>query len=308
MIADTFARYASLAFDASTAGTILSFFEAWRGSLAYSLQLYFDFSGYSDMAIGLAYMFGIVLPLNFNSPYKAVSIIDFWRRWHMTLSRFLRDYVYIPLGGNRKGPARRQVNLLLTMLIGGLWHGAAWTFVIWGGLHGLFLIINHLWRGLKCQLGFEPDSNNFFRVWSSRLLTFLAITIAWVYFRAENLGTANEIVSSMFGMNGIVWPGSSTPSFMREWLISIGWEFSPLRFFNGSRDLLVIFIVVTGVWLLPNSQDLVGKYRPALEQSKKKHYKIQWSPSTSWALVISFIALISILNLSKVSEFLYFQF
>ena len=122
-----------------------SFFVAWGGVLAYTFQLYFDFSGYSDMAIGLSRMFGVQLPLNFNSPYKAHNISEFWRRWHMTLSRFLRDYLYVPLGGNRKGPARRYVNLFTTMLLGGLWHGAGWTFVVWGALHGFYLIINHAW-------------------------------------------------------------------------------------------------------------------------------------------------------------------
>ena len=122
-----------------------SFDQAWIGALAYTFQLYFDFSGYSDMAIGISLMFGIFLPLNFNSPYKATSIIDFWRRWHMTLSQFLRDYLYIPLGGNRHGSVLRYVNLMITMLLGGLWHGAAWTFVLWGALHGLYLCINHAW-------------------------------------------------------------------------------------------------------------------------------------------------------------------
>ena len=123
-----------------------SFDQAWIGALAYTFQLYFDFSGYSDMAIGMSLMFGIFLPLNFNSPYKATSIIDFWRRWHMTLSQFLRDYLYIPLGGNRHGRVLRYVNLMITMLLGGLWHGAAWTFVVWGALHGIYLCINHAWN------------------------------------------------------------------------------------------------------------------------------------------------------------------
>lgn len=121
---------------------------AWGGALAYAFQIYFDFSGYSDMALGAARLFGIRLPLNFASPYKASSIIDFWRRWHMTLSRFLRDYLYVPLGGNRKGSIWRYGNLMITMLIGGLWHGASWMFLVWGGLHGGYLIIAHLWRRL----------------------------------------------------------------------------------------------------------------------------------------------------------------
>ena len=148
VIADALSPYVGRVFDGAAQGMAPSGAEAWGAVLAYTLQLYFDFSGYSDMAIGLARMFGVRLPLNFDSPYKAVSIIEFWRRWHMTLSRFLRDYLYIPLGGNRHGTVRRYVNLLLTMLIGGLWHGAGWNFMLWGGLHGLYLAVNHLWRAL----------------------------------------------------------------------------------------------------------------------------------------------------------------
>ncbi len=141
VLADNVAAYATPVFAAASAGQELTLIESWGGVLAYTFQLYFDFSGYSDMAIGLARMFGIVLPLNFNSPYKAASIIDFWRRWHMTLSRFLRDYVYFPLGGSLRGRMKRHINLMITMLLGGLWHGAGWTFVVWGGLHGIYLMI-----------------------------------------------------------------------------------------------------------------------------------------------------------------------
>ena len=146
VIADDMAAFASPAFDAAAGGTQLTLLEAWGAALAYTFQIYFDFSGYTDMALGASRMFGIVLPLNFRSPYKAANIIDFWRRWHITLSRFLRDYVYIPLGGNRKTVPRRYENLLLTMLVGGLWHGAGWTFVFWGALHGIYLVVNHGWR------------------------------------------------------------------------------------------------------------------------------------------------------------------
>ncbi|MGR9037820.1 MAG: MBOAT family O-acyltransferase, partial [Gammaproteobacteria bacterium] len=146
VLADGIAAYAIPAFQAADAGIQLTLFEAWTGALAYTFQLYFDFSGYSDMAIGLAMMFGIRLPLNFNSPYKATNIIEFWRRWHMTLSRFMRDYIYIPLGGNKKGLVGRHLNLMITMLLGGLWHGAGWNFMFWGGLHGFYLIANHFWR------------------------------------------------------------------------------------------------------------------------------------------------------------------
>ncbi|MEL6911965.1 MAG: MBOAT family O-acyltransferase, partial [Cyanobacteria bacterium J06598_4] len=153
IFADRIAEYSNLAFAAASQGINLTFSESWVGALGYSLQLYFDFSGYSDMAIGAAYMFGIRLPLNFNSPYKAISIVDFWRRWHITLSHFLRDYLYIPLGGSRRGEFRRYFNLLLTMILGGLWHGAGWTFIFWGGLHGSYLVVNHLYRTVRLNLG-----------------------------------------------------------------------------------------------------------------------------------------------------------
>jgi len=141
VLADQFALFANPVFNGAGQGESPMIEKAWFGVLAYTLQLYFDFSGYSDMAIGLSRIFNVKLPLNFNSPYKAANIIDFWRRWHMTLSKFLRDYLYVPLGGNRKGPARRHLNLMVTMLLGGLWHGAGWTFVLWGGLHGLYLVL-----------------------------------------------------------------------------------------------------------------------------------------------------------------------
>ncbi len=150
VLADGLAPYASTVFDAAQAQPV-TFVEAWSGGLAYTFQLYFDFSGYSDMAVGAALLFGILLPLNFNSPYKATSIIEFWRRWHMTLSRFLRDYLYFPLGGNRLGPRRRCFNLLVVMVLGGLWHGAGWTFALWGAWHGACLLANHAWR--SAQLG-----------------------------------------------------------------------------------------------------------------------------------------------------------
>jgi len=171
-----------------------TFDQAWIGALAYTFQLYFDFSGYSDMAIGISLMFGIFLPLNFNSPYKASNIIDFWRRWHMTLSQFLRDYLYIPLGGNRHGRILRYVNLMITMLLGGLWHGAAWTFVVWGALHGAYLCINHAWNnyGPAVAPRFERAANI-----AAFILTFLSVVVAWVFFRADSLSSAVYVVSRM---------------------------------------------------------------------------------------------------------------
>jgi alginate O-acetyltransferase complex protein AlgI len=171
-------------------------YEAWAGALAYTLQIYFDFSGYTDMALGIALMFNIHLPINFDSPYKATSIIDFWRRWHMTLSRFLRDYLYIPLGGNRHGKLRRYLNLAVTMLLGGLWHGAGWTFVLWGALHGAYLTANHLWRDFvvdKLPLRFPA----WLATLSGGTLTFVAVVAAWVVFRADNMPQAVVVESGI---------------------------------------------------------------------------------------------------------------
>ena len=206
IFADRIAEYSNLAFGAASQGINLTFSEAWVGALAYTLQLYFDFSGYSDMAIGAAYMFVIRLPLNFNSPYKAVSIVDFWRRWHITLSHFLRDYLYIPLGGNRQGEIRRYTNLLITMLLGGLWHGAGWTFIFWGGLHGIYLVVNHLYRSLRKSLGHNLRNDGWLLRSIGWLVTFVAVVISWVFFRAESFHTATSILSSMFGFNDIQLP------------------------------------------------------------------------------------------------------
>lgn len=188
VIADTFAIWADKGFYFT--GT-LDFFEAWVTSLSYTFQLYFDFSAYTDMAIGIALLFNIKLPINFNSPYKALSIQDFWRRWHITLSRFLRDYVYIPLGGNRKGSIKTYMNLMATFILAGLWHGAGWTFLFWGFLHGSALIVHKVWQ----SFGFKMWS------WLAWFITFNFINVTWVFFRAENMEDALRILSSMFSLN-----------------------------------------------------------------------------------------------------------
>ena len=185
-------------------GVAFSFVDTCAAALGYGLQLYFDFSGYADMAIGLGMMFGIILPDNFQSPYKAVSIIDFWRRWHITLSNFLRDYLYIPLGGNREGPFKHNINLLVTMLLGGIWHGAGWQFLIWGGIHGLLLVGNHWWRALApWQLP----------AFAARFITLVCVMLAWVFFRADNAAVACHILDGLLSMPqnwGADWQGVFT--------------------------------------------------------------------------------------------------
>ena len=201
VLADEFARYSDMMFAGAQTGATLTLVPAWVGALSSTLQLYFDFSGYSDMAIGLARMFNIELPLNFWSPYKSGSIIEFWRRWHMTLSRFLRDYVYIPLGGNRGGAARRYRNLLLTMLVGGIWHGAGWTFFAWGALHGVALAVNHLWTEHVTR----PLRSRLYQA-AAHIATLLVVVCGWVIFRSPTMDAAGRVFAGMSGRNGAVLP------------------------------------------------------------------------------------------------------
>ena len=212
ILADGISPYADAVFSASEAGTQPDLIEAWIGALAYTFQLYFDFSGYSDMAVGLSWMFNVKLPYNFNSPYKALNITDFWRRWHMTLSAFLRDYLYIPLGGNRRGALQRYINLLITMILGGLWHGANWTFVFWGALHGLYLAINHGFHALTRNYSGPLLRHGLFRL-MSWAITFFSVVFAWVFFRASDFPTALRIITAMSdpthgsisNIHGILW-------------------------------------------------------------------------------------------------------
>jgi alginate O-acetyltransferase complex protein AlgI len=236
MIADTVSNWANAVFATAKSGAPLSFFDAWFGALSFTFQIYFDFSGYTDMALGLALMIGIRLPLNFNSPYKSTNIINFWRRWHMTLSRFLRDYVYIPLGGNRRGRGLRYINLMLTMLIGGLWHGAAWTFLAWGLLHGIYLVINHAWRGGRELFGFKATFGIVGKV-AATIVTFTSVVVAWVFFRAEDFASATAMLKAMTVSGDI---GAA----------NIRW--------------VAIAVLLAFVWILPNSQEILARWRPVI--------------------------------------------
>lgn len=283
MIADELAQYATPVFDSAAAGEIPSLVYAWQGALAYTFQLYFDFSGYSDMAIGAARMFGIRIPLNFNSPYKATNIIDFWRRWHMTLSRFLRDYVYFSLGGNKKGNTRRYINLMVTMLLGGLWHGAGWTFVVWGGLHGAYLAINHGWHAVCRGLGLDLGAYSSYRI-AAKFLTFIAVVIGWVIFRAVDMDSALLILGSMFDFLSV--------STLTE---------------KDARVFLAAFLLLLLVWYSPNSQQLVGEGDESdAQQGRLRFY--HWRPNLIWGVLVATLGLYTLLHMSRISEFLYFQF
>jgi D-alanyl-lipoteichoic acid acyltransferase DltB (MBOAT superfamily) len=290
VIADGIAAYVGPVFGAPAAGIHLTFIEAWGGALCYTLQLYFDFSGYSDMAIGLSRMFGVILPLNFHSPYKSVNIIEFWRRWHMTLSRFLRDYLYFPLGGNRRGKVRRYLNLMATMLLGGLWHGAGWTFVIWGGLHGLYLVINNAWQALRKKLGQNPQAPLSKPMHlASALLTFLAVTVAWVFFRADTFNHALAIVRAMGGGNGFVMHATNALAG------------------HATRNYILVALLL--VWLAPNTQQIMQSFRPALDVPNNMAVtRLMWKFRYKWAVIHAIIAMIGLMAISELSEFIYFQF
>jgi D-alanyl-lipoteichoic acid acyltransferase DltB (MBOAT superfamily) len=312
LIADEIGAYAPPFFDAARAGEALTFVEAWCGALAYAFQLYFDFSGYSDMAVGLSLMFGVRLPINFHSPYKAVNIIDFWRRWHMTLSRFLRDYLYIPLGGNRHGTARRYANLLLTMLLGGLWHGAAWTFVLWGALHGAYLVINHGWRALRAKLGHDLTRSTPWGRALACVVTFLAVVAGWVVFRADSMASAAVMLRGMAGLNGFTLPDHWLAKWgeLGVWLAANGVTFADTRGLVRTGLVNWIVILLAVVWLAPNTQQIMHRCRPALgvpEESVRPRL-MQWRPAAWVAVPVALVALAAIANLHRKSEFLYFQF
>ncbi len=287
VIADLAAPYANTIFDIAKTGELL-FADAWIGALAYTVQIYFDFSGYADMAIGLALMFNIHLPLNFDSPYKSVSISEFWRRWHMTLGRFLRDYVYIPLGGSRCGQFKSSSNLLATMFICGLWHGAGWTFVLWGVVHGLYLVIERLWNK------FSPLRLHSFLATG---LTFICVVFAWVLFRAESIKDALVIISAMFGVFS-----KDTISFVKN------------------QDLIKgLYVIIPALligFLLPNSQTFLGtslKVINPVRTNTKRQLKLftTWKPNLYWAgylVMLSLISLYCLIDQSTVQEFIYFQF
>ena len=295
LLADQVSVHATPAFSAAAAGHDIGALDAWVGVLAYSAQIYFDFSGYSDMALGLAAMFGLRLPLNFNSPYKSLSAIDFWRRWHVTLSRFLRDYLYIPLGGNKKGPLRRYANLFIVMLLGGLWHGAGLTFIAWGLLHGSYLAINHLFRDMTN--GWSPAGRMSNALWCGAcwLLTFSSVVLAWVFFRADSFSTAFRLIGCMFGAAGPQVPVATVEP----------------------DSIMVVILVLAVALLFPNSNEIVPGGHLALSATYDGASRQEvppgaewmvWQPSVVWAAGIGVIFILVLASLSKPSPFLYFQF
>ncbi len=297
MLADALGSYASRFFNAIERGDRPSTCDAWLGVIAFSLQIYYDFSGYSDMAIGLSKVFNIDLPINFNSPYKAVNIIDFWRRWHISLSTFLRDYLYIPLGGNRHGELRRYFNILVTMGLGGLWHGAGWTFVIWGAYHGLLLAANHGWLLVKQRFTSIDAMPVLLRSIVSRGLTLGAVVAGWVIFRANSVSSAETVAYAMFNL----------PALLQTKLF--GGKGMTLAMLKTSRsDILFIFLPAVVFLFAKNSAEIIEWFRSALSIAAPKR---KWSRTqVAVAGVVVGIGLaFSILRMTiQPTEFLYFQF
>lgn len=292
LIADTFAVWADQGFTGTAPLHLLS---AWAISLSYSLQLYFDFAGYSDMAMGAALLFGIRLPLNFRSPYLSLNIQDFWRRWHMTLSSFLRSYLYIPLGGNRHGEARTALALFVTFVLGGLWHGASWMFVLWGVLHGTAIVLHRQWRRTGLRL----------RGSAGWVLTFVFVNAAWVVFRAPDLTSASRIFKGMIGANGVALP-ASLPSPIREIAQGLGLHIAPSwgSGIGGNTDgiLLWLFLALVGIGVL-RKQDAMGSH--IADEPRDV-----WQPSRWQVVILAVLAWLAIALLAegRSSPFLYFEF
>ncbi|MBL4748617.1 MAG: MBOAT family protein [Magnetovibrio sp.] len=300
-------------------------FVSWIGVLAFSLQIYFDFSGYSDMAVGLGRILGLSIPFNFNSPYKATSIIEFWRRWHITLSRFLRDYVYIPIGGNRNGVALRYFNIALVMVLGGLWHGAGWMFLLWGAIHAFGIVINHIWRNWRKSISSSPIRGEKAFSW---VLTSGVVMFSWIFFRADDVTTAQNIILGMFGYGDVlILPSHYTQYFgkLTSLLQYLGVEFKytdKTVYLVQLKMYLFIPIGLLIVYILPNTQEYLRIYLDDTKSSASSHkiiahlpaflhhvvYQCRWRPNSAWGLICAVVIIWLTLQSNTVKSFVYFEF
>jgi alginate O-acetyltransferase complex protein AlgI len=308
VIADSFGLFATPIFTMASSGMSLYTLDAIAGIFSYAMQLYFDFSGYSDMAIGLACLFGIKLPVNFYSPYRAQNISDFWRMWHATLSRFLRDYVYTPLGGFLCSPRRQRFNLFMTMFVGGVWHGAGWTFVAYGVCHGLYVVIHQLWR-INVSGPRELIGRRSYRAFA-QLFTFFVVVLTLALFRSDNMTTAAHMYSSLFTLDSWSFTDSYLSALKATNIFTITTSVAPglglLSVVFGS-----IFLGILACWLLPSTHQLFAGENIAFDKpitGRPAVIAIQWQPQKRWAIFIAALFILSCLNLTQVSEFLYFQF
>lgn len=311
-LADSLAVYVDPVFARAELGVPLTFLEAWAAAVTYGLQIYFDFSGYTDMAIGIARLFGLTLPENFNSPYKASNIIEFWRRWHMTLSRFFRDYLYIPLGGSREGAPRQAVNLFLTMLVVGLWHGAAWTFVVWGALHGLYLLMAHVWLHAKRRFAWGAEGRTAAPRWVATGTTFAAVTVAWVFFRSETFKGATVMLTAMFGQHGFALPRSYEHylNMLGGWgtmLRGLGVRFTDLEAFFGAEQLVWLVPLLIMIWAMPNTREIVAGQVTG-QVGEDRRLTPRFAPGLAWGIYVGSLLVVALASMTRVSEFIYFRF
>lgn len=276
IIADTIAHFANAGFDMMES---LNFAEAWLTSISYTLQLYFDFSGYCDMAMGIGMMFNIILPINFNSPYKSTNIQEFWRKWHITLGRFMTNYLYIPLGGNRKGELKTLRNLFIVFLASGIWHGAGWNFVIWGMLHGICILVHRIWKNSGRKM-------NKFGGW---FITINLVNIFWVFFRATNLHDAMKVIKGMFDINSLI--------YMMTHLDEIRQKTFNFRVLAGGNlgiinNIIILFFSILIVFFFKNSFE--------------KNIKLKFNFINNIEMILYFW--IGVFSFTQASEFLYFNF
>ncbi|WP_346217456.1 MBOAT family O-acyltransferase [Helicobacter cholecystus] len=285
VIADGFSVWADNGFAYVQKGGVLNFFESWATSLSYTLQLYFDFSGYCDMAIGIALFFGITLPLNFNSPYKAGNIKEFWKRWHMTLGRFLTQYLYIPLGGNRRGLFRELSNIFIVFTLSGIWHGAGWGFIIWGILHAIAMVLHRIYSFiLKKVFGIEEIRSKIYTAicW---IITFNFINLSWVFFRSENVSGAMNLLKGMAGGGGVMLPEKLQSLYIKHFLLSGN------QFFVGVTHLINFSLFIT--------------LSIAMIKFQNNKHSIH---SLFYSYFMGCIFMLSLCFLSKIQIFIYFNF
>jgi len=318
VLADNFAPMVSHAYDMAAAGQTLDFFTAWQGAIAFKFQLYFDFSGYSEMALGAARLFGVQLPLNFNSPLRALNVVDYWRRWHMTLSRWLRDYIYIPLGGSRCSTGRLYFNLMVTMALSGLWHGAAWHFALWGSLQGGAMVMNHAWRSVWRPI------NAWWSNTVARFVTFFGLTMLLVTHRAPSMDVAMRVFHGMFNLPHSWQSGLGPLAAGLGWL-GVHFDGPPV---SADQQWLVLWLIfwLAVVWFLPNTQQMLARWHPAFNYGVAERqrdppllerapsvarllpWRLEWRPNAAAAVVVGLLAALAFLNLHHVSEFLYFKY
>jgi alginate O-acetyltransferase complex protein AlgI len=307
LIADPLSRHVATAFDAASAGQAITTFGAWGAALAFICQIYFDFSGYSDMAVGLGLLFNFRLPINFAAPLRSTNLFDFWRRWHITLMRFLRDFVYAPLGSTRPGPIRRSVSLMITMVLAGVWHGAGWTFVVWGAFHGVFLLLTMLWQNLRGPV--RPKRIGRFLGW---IFTITVFTISGVFFRATDMAGAWHLIQAMAGFGDAT--ASLGHSRFDDWMIvhayvPNAWASAWFGTTWSMAGILLTAVTFAIALFVPDTMEITG-YREGDAQSdwRRPVAGLAWRPSPVWLPLAISMFVVVFVNLGRVTEFLYYQF